>query len=69
MRDYVDKKLAIYFISNDFAKYGFMIPKNNLPRPDNDTIIPKSRMHDAECERATRALAEKIDPSLRVSER
>jgi hypothetical protein len=69
MRDYVDKKLAIYFISNDFAKYGFMIPKNNLPRPNNDTIIPRGRLHDAECERATRALAEKIDSSVRISER
>jgi hypothetical protein len=66
MRDYVDKKLAIYFISNDFAKYGFTIPMKNLPRPDNDTIMPKRRLHDAECERVTRPLVERIDPSLSI---
>lgn len=66
MRNYVDKKLAIYFISNDFAKYGFTLPQKNLPRPDNDTIMPKRRLHDAECERVTRPLVERIDPSLSI---
>lgn len=60
MRNYVDQKLAIYFISNDYAKYGFTLPSGNFKRPNNNTIVPGNRMHDPDCERVTRSLADRI---------
>lgn len=60
MRNYVDQKLAIYFISNDFAKYGFTLPSGKFNRPNNNSFMPKGQMRDPECERVTRPLAEEI---------
>lgn len=60
MQNYVNQKLAIYFISNDFAKFGFTLPSGKFKRPNNNTIVPDGRMRDAECERVTRTLADQI---------
>jgi hypothetical protein len=56
MRDYVDKKLAVYFISNDMTKYGFTT--NGAPSgfPDNGTVMPSRALKDRECQAAVSGL-------------
>lgn len=55
MREYVNKKLAVYFIANDFQKYGFDVSRAANTIPDNGTISP-ARMKDSQCEDAVRAI-------------
>lgn len=61
MREYVHKKLAVYFISNDYANNGFDIRNAPTKGPTNGTIIPED-MRDKECQRATADAVRKIKP-------
>lgn len=57
MREYVHRKLAIYFISNDFRKYGFTLNGAEKRLPTNGTVMPASgHIKDEECEGATKGL-------------
>lgn len=43
MREYVNKKLAVYFISTSMQDYGFSIPQNaRASLPKNGTVMPAS---------------------------
>ncbi len=51
MRNYVNQKLAIYFISNDMGKYGFEAgPTTSLP--GNGTVMPRRPLKDSACQNA-----------------
>ena len=53
MRSYVNRKLAIYFISSNMSQYGFSIPSdapNHLP--GNNSVMPPAPILDTTC-RAT----------------
>lgn len=53
MRDYVNKKLAVYFVANNMKRYGFSIPKNaRTSLPTNGTVYPAGPMNDATCQQA-----------------
>jgi len=56
MRDYVNKKLAIYFISNDIGKYGFTTDGAPTSFPDNGTVMPARALKDRECHNAVSEL-------------
>jgi hypothetical protein len=49
-RDYVNKKLAVYFISRNMPRFGFSIPKD-APRelPDNGTVMPVKEISNPKC--------------------
>jgi hypothetical protein len=49
MRDYVNKKLAVYFISNDLRRYGFTLPGAPGPLPNNGTVTPSAPIQDSRC--------------------
>jgi hypothetical protein len=51
MSDYVNKKLAIYFISNNMSEYGFSAPSERA-LPANNTIMPRRALKDRECQDA-----------------
>lgn len=53
IRKYVDRKLAIYFISSDMPKFGFN-PKSfvNTKFPPMNTIMPSGEIHDNHCRAA-----------------
>lgn len=53
MRDYVSKKLAVYFISNNMAKYGFRVDRN-APKnfPSNGTAFPRAPIKNQKCRNA-----------------
>ena len=56
MREYVDKKLAVYFIANDMKSYGFAQPRNDKTGWE-ETLKPKAPIQSAECRRAVAPLA------------
>lgn len=56
MRDYVNKKLAIYFISNDMARYGFSTDGAPTGLPTNGTVMPGRALKDRECRSAVSGL-------------
>jgi len=56
MRDYVNKKLAIYFISNDMNKYGFTVDGAPTRLPTNGTVMPQRALKDRACQTAVAPL-------------
>ncbi len=57
MRNYVNKKLAVYFISSDMKRYGFKVGAG-APRslPGNGTVFPAAAIQDNQC----RSIAQKF---------
>jgi hypothetical protein len=56
MRAYVNKKLAVYFISQDMNRYGFKVGAG-APRslPANGTVFPSASILDERCRSAVKA--------------
>jgi membrane-bound lytic murein transglycosylase D len=56
-RDYVDAKLAIYFVLSDMARYGLSIP-SSAPRilPNNGSVFPPQEIHNPSCRAAINSL-------------
>lgn len=56
-RDYVDAKLAIYFVSSDMDRYGLKIPAG-APRtlPRNGSVFPPSPINNSTCRAAINSL-------------
>ncbi len=52
MREYVNKKLAVYFISNDMTKYNFSTAGAPTALPENDSVMPKRALKDRLCQSA-----------------
>lgn len=56
MKDYVNKKLAMYFIASDMSKHAFDIAPDaprNLP---GETVMPSRKLNDKECDAAIRPI-------------
>lgn len=59
MRDYVNKKLAVYFISNSMSQFGFGVDAE-APRsfPSNGTVFPPTQIQSEKCRQTVSALAQ-----------
>lgn len=56
MRQYVNRKLAVYFISSDLARYGFSISSPILHLPNNGTVTPAQPIQDANCRKVVTSI-------------
>lgn len=52
MRNYVNKKLAVYFISSDLKRYGFDKINGVSKLPSNGTVTPPHTIQDPKCRSA-----------------
>lgn len=55
MRQYVNRKLAVYFISSDLKRYGFSLAGAKTQLPNNGTVIPHQPIQDSTCRQAVSA--------------
>ena len=57
MRSYVNRKLAIYFISSNMRQFNFSIPSNAPTHyPDNNSVMPPNAILDTKCRAAVNSL-------------
>lgn len=52
MRQYVNRKLAVNFISSDLSRYGFSLEDAKTQLPKNGTVSPRSPIQDSTCRQA-----------------